>query len=101
MYAGNLVEKAGVRELFTSPQHPYTEGLLISIPKLTEERRRLPTIEGMVPNPIRMPIGCRFHPRCPHARDICRRLNPPQFDVGPNHMAACWKHSHFEPVEQQ
>ncbi|MBO2519489.1 MULTISPECIES: ABC transporter ATP-binding protein [Limnochorda] len=99
MYAGKVVEKTDVRSIFAKPSHPYTEGLLESIPKLHEERERLQTIEGVVPSPYNMPAGCRFHPRCPLARDICRAQEPPLMEVDPGHWAACWKHTDFEPIE--
>ena len=98
MYAGKVVEKTDVRRIFANPSHPYTEGLLASIPKLNEERDRLPAIEGVVPSPYNMPSGCRFHPRCPLAREICKVQQPPLMEVEPGHWAACWKHTDFEPV---
>ncbi|HET9653195.1 MAG TPA: ABC transporter ATP-binding protein, partial [Usitatibacter sp.] len=76
MYAGRIVEKASVAQVFDTPQHPYTIGLLGSIPKLHLEQERLATIEGMVPNPLDMPRGCRFNPRCPFAIEICREKEP-------------------------
>ena len=91
MYAGRIVERAEVASLFREPQHPYTIGLLGSIPKLTTEQPRLTTIEGMVPNPMAMPQGCRFHPRCPFATDECRRDEPELREVRPGHFAACWR----------
>lgn len=96
MYAGQVVETAGVFTLFEAPGHPYTEGLLKSIPKLDEERDRLLAIAGTVPNPQRMPQGCRFHPRCPCASDICRTHVPPLMHVREGQAAACWKHTNFE-----
>ena len=91
MYAGRIVERAGVGSLFREPQHPYTIGLLGSIPKLTTEQPRLTTIEGVVPNPMAMPQGCRFHPRCPFATDECRSAEPALTEVRPGHLAACWR----------
>ncbi len=90
MYAGRIVEKAGVEELFARPEHPYTVGLLGSIPKMSLERTRLPAIEGQVPNPLAMPRGCRFAPRCPFATDKCRAEDPPLMPVGDGHESACW-----------
>ncbi|MFN4088658.1 MAG: ABC transporter ATP-binding protein [Alphaproteobacteria bacterium] len=95
MYAGQIVESAPVDALFDDPQHPYTIGLLGSIPRLGEERRRLSTIEGAVPSPQAMPKGCRFHPRCPFATDRCRQAPPPLEEIAPGHTAACW----YAPVE--
>jgi peptide/nickel transport system ATP-binding protein/oligopeptide transport system ATP-binding protein len=101
MYAGRIVESAPVRELFADPQHPYTIGLLGSIPRLGEYRERLATIEGTVPSPANQPRGCRFSPRCPFADAQCREQPPPLRAIGPAggetaHEVACWK----APVEQ-
>jgi len=95
MYAGNIVESAPVRDLFADPQHPYTIGLLGSIPRLGEYRERLATIEGTVPSPANQPKGCRFSPRCPFADTRCRDEPPPLRDLGGGHDVACWK----APVE--
>jgi peptide/nickel transport system ATP-binding protein len=89
MYAGRVIERAEVGALFRDPQHPYTIGLLGSIPRLTSEQPRLTTIEGVVPNPLAMPAGCRFHPRCPFAVDECLRLDPPLREIKPGQFAAC------------
>jgi peptide/nickel transport system ATP-binding protein len=90
MYAGRIVEKAGVEALFADPQHPYTIGLLGSIPKLNLEQRRLPAIEGQVPDPLSLAAGCRFAPRCPFATPKCRAEEPPLLEVAAAHHAACW-----------
>jgi peptide/nickel transport system ATP-binding protein len=97
MYAGKVVERAEVLTLFQNPQHPYTIGLLGSIPKLSTDQPRLATIEGTVPNPLAMPRGCRFHPRCPFAVDQCRTEEPPLRQIGPRQQAACWR----APLEEQ
>jgi len=91
MYAGQIVEEAPVGVLFSRPEHPYTVGLLGSIPRLDRKRGRLPAIEGTVPSPLTMPDGCRFAPRCPFAEDQCRSEAPPLRDVGADHWARCWK----------
>jgi oligopeptide/dipeptide ABC transporter ATP-binding protein len=91
MYAGQIVERAPVRDLFSQPQHPYTIGLLGSIPKLHLEQERLAAIEGVVPNPLAMPAGCRFNPRCPFAEKACRDAEPPLTEVRPGHFVACWR----------
>jgi oligopeptide/dipeptide ABC transporter ATP-binding protein len=91
MYAGKVVERADVATLFADPQHPYTVGLLGSIPKLHADQPRLATIEGIVPNPLDMPPGCRFNPRCPFAIDKCRASEPPLAEVKPGHFSACWR----------
>jgi peptide/nickel transport system ATP-binding protein len=91
MYAGRIVESASVAALFALPQHPYTVGLLGSIPRLDVEQTRLAAIEGQVPNPM-VPIeGCRFHPRCPFAIEKCLQQIPPLVEITPGHHAACWR----------
>ncbi|MEK9970822.1 MAG: ABC transporter ATP-binding protein [Ferrovibrio sp.] len=91
MYAGRIVEQASVEQLFDAPQHPYTIGLLGSIPRLDQTRDRLPAIEGSVPDPLDPPPGCRFSPRCPFADTQCRTAQPDLRDVLPGHAVACWK----------
>jgi len=91
MYAGKIVERADVVALFADPQHPYTVGLLGSIPKLHADQQQLATIEGVVPNPLDLPRGCRFSPRCPFAIDKCRVDEPGLTEVKPGHFAACWR----------
>ncbi len=90
MYAGKLVEHAPVRQLFASPQHPYTRGLLRSVPSLDMRERRLKTIDGTVPPAHAMPAGCRFNPRCALVMDTCREKEPPLVAVGNGTQAACW-----------
>ncbi len=90
MYAGKVVEEADVVSIFHHPLHPYTEGLLESIPKLHgKSNEKLHVIEGIVPNPAHMPQGCRFSPRCPKASEQCYREEPPLQEVG-NRRLACW-----------
>ncbi len=89
MYAGRVVERASARELFEDPQHPYTLGLLGSIPRLDLDRERLTAIEGSVPPPFAWPPGCRFAPRCPFAEAACDAAPPPLRDLAPGHQAAC------------
>src|SRR5450631_79805 len=91
MYAGRIVERASVAALFAEPQHPYTVGLLGSIPRLDIEQERLAAIEGQVPNPLAPVTGCRFHPRCPFVIERCRHEDPPLFDLGSGHASACWR----------
>jgi peptide/nickel transport system ATP-binding protein/oligopeptide transport system ATP-binding protein len=95
MYAGKIVESASVDALFRDPQHPYTIGLLGSIPRLDVDRERLSTIEGTVPSPANQPAGCRFAPRCPFADARCHAEEPPLRALGEAHQVACWK----APVE--
>jgi len=92
MYAGEFVESAPVEELFDEPRHPYTRGLLASIPGRTVTSDRLPTIEGEVPTSTSVPSDCRFAPRCPHAFDACREVHPTPIEVGDDdtdHEASC------------
>ena len=89
MYAGRAVEHAATPALFGGPVHPYTRGLLAAIPSLDRKQRRLSTIEGTVPSPLALPQGCRFHPRCALAQDICRASMPPLLLDGRG-SAACW-----------
>src|SRR5438067_3756507 len=91
MYAGRIVERAPVAALFAEPQHPYTVGLLGSIPQLHLDQPRLAAIEGQVPGPESTVRGCRFHPRCPFVIERCRREDPPLMEVAPGHAAACWR----------
>jgi peptide/nickel transport system ATP-binding protein len=91
MYAGEIVERAAVDELFASPQHPYTVGLLGSIPRLDRKASRLATIEGMVPNMSAPPLGCRFAARCPFVSDVCVEAPPPMVAVSPGHWSRCIK----------
>ena len=96
MYAGRIVETGTARDLFDDPQHPYTLGLIGSLPSLGRRAGRLATIPGSVPPPDRFPVGCRFSTRCPFADDRCRREIPPLAEIGANgHLAACFK----APVE--
>ncbi len=95
MYAGRVVEQASARDLFGDPQHPYTLGLLGSIPRLEEDRDRLLAIEGAVPPPGSIQSGCRFHPRCVFAADPCRNEAPVLRALGEDHAVSC----HFAPVE--
>ena len=91
MYAGQIVEYAETQALFTRPQHPYTRGLLRSIPRLDAEQERLDIIPGVVPDARIFPPGCRFAPRCPLADDHCRTEAPPLEEVEAGHWASCWK----------
>ncbi|MCI4326266.1 MAG: ATP-binding cassette domain-containing protein [Thermoplasmata archaeon] len=90
MYAGNVVEMGPVGELFKRPLHPYTQGLLSSIPRMDEPDKKLESIPGSVPNLIYPPSGCRFHPRCPHAMPVCREKRPPMTVEGGGHTVACY-----------
>lgn len=89
MYAGTVAEVGGVREIFKSPLHPYTEGLMKAIPRSDEDLLRLEEIPGTVPNLIHPPSGCRFHPRCPYAKEYCTEVKPSLFEQGEGHLVAC------------
>ena len=90
MYSGRVVEKGDVKSIFANPSHPYTKGLLASIPKLGACAEELESIPGNVPNPKYMPQGCKFAPRCSCAFDKCREEEPGFYDVGGGHMSRCW-----------
>jgi peptide/nickel transport system ATP-binding protein len=99
MYASGIVEKGAVKQIFSNPLHPYTRGLLKSIPRLGSKRERLHVIEGSVPSANRLPDGCRFAGRCPLADDRCRRDAPVLESFEPGHEAACWKAGERFPGE--
>ncbi|MBQ6662005.1 MAG: ABC transporter ATP-binding protein [Firmicutes bacterium] len=90
MYAGKIMEEANVHEIFKNPQHPYTYGLLNSIPKVTETKEHLFTIRGLVPNLLALPKGCRFCTRCDHAMKICTEFQPDLYDIGGGHKVRCF-----------
>jgi oligopeptide/dipeptide ABC transporter ATP-binding protein len=89
MYAGKVVERSSAATVFENPHHPYTKGLLASIPRLGERRRRLEVIKGVVPNPLNLPKGCLFKRRCPYAMPICDNA-PPLQEVAPGQISRCW-----------
>jgi oligopeptide/dipeptide ABC transporter ATP-binding protein len=89
MYSGNIVEYATAEELFKSPRHPYTKGLLAAIPSIEKRDGKLTTIRGMVPNLIYPPSGCRFHPRCDSRMDICDKVKPKLVEIGEKYFVAC------------
>ena len=90
MYCSRAMETGSCYDIFKNPKHPYTTGLMDSIPKLGVQTERLYTIRGNVPNPRHMPEGCKFQPRCDKAIDICRVEEPPFFDYGGGHTSRCW-----------
>jgi oligopeptide/dipeptide ABC transporter ATP-binding protein len=89
MYAGKVVERSDVRTVFGRPHHPYTRGLLSSIPRLGVKRERLDVIKGVVPNPLNLPKGCLFKRRCPYAMPVCDTV-PPMRQIAPGHISMCW-----------
>lgn len=94
MYLGRIVESADVRRIFHDPKHPYTQGLMNSIPSLVSKKdKRLIPIKGIVPSILEMEAGCGFDTRCPYADEICRRQPPFLVEIAPGHHAACWIHT--------
>lgn len=94
MYAGKIVEKAPVRELFTSPAHPYTVGLMAAVPRLNDAKKKFTQIPGTVPHPVNKPQGCYFHPRCACASERCKKEMPPLISLGDGREVRC-----FHPFE--
>lgn len=90
MYCGKVVEDAPVEELFENPHHPYTKGLMKSIPSLEDDKSRLDSIEGMVPHPLHLPEGCYFEPRCPYAIEKCKTHKPELNEIAPGHKVSCF-----------
>jgi len=93
MYAGRIVESGPIEAIFREMRHPYTRGLLESIPRLEEKKKRLNAIPGQVPNPMNLPGGCKFHPRCSLMIEDCKKEEPPLFEVNGDHFSRCirWK----------
>jgi oligopeptide transport system ATP-binding protein len=89
MYAGRIVERADVYDLYRQPGHPYTKGLLESIPRLDQKGQQLAAIGGLPPNLMRIPDGCAFNPRCKFAQDVCREDRPALLEVAPGRESAC------------
>lgn len=101
MYAGKIVEEGTVTDLFTNPQHPYTQGLIDSVPKLGENQGRLTSIEGTVPSPTEMPKGCKFAPRCKFAMDICKEQEPRYYVNERGQRSLCWLHEKEGATDEQ
>lgn len=98
MYYGRIVEYTSIKEIFSHPMHPYTYGLLHSIPRVDQQRtnKPLPAIPGVVPNPYIPPKGCKFHPRCSFAKDKCKSIEPDYVEASSTHAVRCWY-----PLEKQ
>lgn len=92
MYAGNIVEYAPKNSLFTQPLHPYTKGLLASVPDVKDEKKILVQIAGQIPDMTRVPTGCAFHPRCPDIMDTCPLMEPEMLEWEPGHFVKCFKY---------
>ena len=99
MYAGNIVEIGDVYTIFKKPVHPYTRGLMQAIPSIAEKKEELKYIKGSVPNLIYPPSGCRFHPRCEYAKDICKKEKPKLIEIEPGHFVACHRAQEFYKEE--
>ena len=89
VYAGEIIEAGTLQDIFKHPTHPYTLGLFGSIPRIDDDAERLSPIAGLPPNPARLPEGCKFHPRCPHATEACRCGEVDMFEVSPGHFCRC------------
>ena len=90
MYAGNIVEKGNTRTLLSQPTHPYTEALLNCLPGIRYRKQNLPVIEGDVPSIFKLPLGCKFQPRCPYRKDICEKERPNLEELSTDHLVACF-----------
>lgn len=93
MYAARMMEVGDVKQIFADPKHPYTRGLLRSVPNIELDDAELYKMEGQPPSLLHPPTGCRFHPRCPHVMPICSERKPPLEPVAPDHLVACWLYS--------
>jgi oligopeptide/dipeptide ABC transporter ATP-binding protein len=91
MYAGKVMEQAETFELFRNTQHPYTAGLLRSIPKMDSQVDRLYSIQGVVPNLLKLPAGCSFCTRCDQTNDHCRQVRPELYEIAPGHFVRCFQ----------
>ncbi len=89
MYAGKMMEWGGVNQVMKEPAHPYTQGLLAAIPRLSNESKKLEFIPGNIPSTVDPPKGCRFSPRCPYAKPVCTQEEPPMVEIAPSHFVAC------------
>lgn len=96
MYAGRIVEESPTELFFRNPLHPYSEGLMLSMPYLVKDEQALHVIPGNVPSFLNMPSGCRFHPRCPYRQDVCMRQEPRLEQAGPNRRVMCWLRKRVE-----
>jgi len=90
MYAGEIIEYGSLEEIYNNTQHPYTKGLFNSIPSLNKSVKRLEPIQGLTPNPADLPSGCKFHPRCPFATDLCAKEIPNDVTLNDNHKVKCF-----------
>ncbi|MEA2070355.1 MAG: ABC transporter ATP-binding protein [Asgard group archaeon] len=100
MYAGKIIEVADVETMFYSPRHPYTQGLFYATPSIVS-KKKLKTIPGNVPNPVNLPKGCHFHPRCKYVIEKCKKMEPPLVEYEQNHLVACWRMNEIPDFEIQ
>jgi len=98
MYAGKIAEVANAESLYREPLHPYSQGLLASIPNIQATSMDLQSIPGMPPDLVNVPPGCRFHPRCPHAMEVCAQIVPGPTQVNSNHIVHCWLYADSKDV---
>jgi peptide/nickel transport system ATP-binding protein len=89
MYLGRVVESASAEEIFRRPNHPYTQALLLQVPRLESRKTQFQPVKGEIPSPLEPPSGCHFHPRCPHALARCKAEAPALREIAPGHLAAC------------
>jgi peptide/nickel transport system ATP-binding protein len=89
MYLGRIVESAMTEEVFSRPNHPYTQALLAEVPRIEARKRHFTAIRGEIPSPLAPPSGCHFHPRCPHAMPRCSQEVPLLREIAPGHRSAC------------
>ncbi len=101
MYAGNVVETGTVEEIFSNPQHPYTQGLLASVPNVDDANQKLEAIPGSLPNLSENIAGCRFHPRCPYAMEKCMEQDPPPFKISAQQHSKCWLQEEVKPNDRK
>lgn len=101
MYCGQVVEKASVKDIFKDPKHPYTKGLLSSIPKIDEDAERLSTIEGSVPSPLNLPSGCNFSDRCPYCTKKCKEIEPSLISLGTRDVSCLLYDENFNKLKHE
>jgi oligopeptide/dipeptide ABC transporter ATP-binding protein len=101
MYGGRIVEHAPTKEIYSNPKHPYTVGLLESIPRLHHKQDRLHVIRGNVPNPLTIPPGCSFHPRCPKRFEPCDKYLPSLAHIAPDHQVSCFLYPEVQKLEDK
>ncbi len=101
MYAGRIIEYGSVREVFSNPCHPYTQGLLGALPNLEDDKERLHAIPGTVANAQNLPDGCAFHPRCDRCQDRCSKVYPGMIELNPEHFVACYAYAPAEQTDEE